>query len=824
MALSKIKLAPGIVSDTTNYSNSGGWFDCNLVRFRGGLPEKMGGWTRAYTSQTPLTGICRKMVSWSDTDSNRYTALPTDKKFYIDDSATITDISAARRSLTIGTDPITTTNLSSTIQITDINHGATLGDYVVVSGCATVGGVTSTSINTTHIITEVIDQDNFTIDTGDAASSSTTGGGSGVVVDYLFYSSGGSTTSVSGWGAGGWGGADSPTISLVITSGITTDTATNTTVDGLAKSTVTITTPTAHGAAINDWMIMSGVSAVGGMTVANLQKANKILSVPSGTTFTIQVEGTATSSVTGGGAAVTLRIYSASTAYGWSDSPSSTTTTAFSGMWSVDSYGEDMVACPRNMVIPFALGTNPVATTNASTTVTITQTNHGYATGDAPVLAGLTTTEGIGAIYLNGSHIITVTGDDTYTFVADVAATGTGTGGGALAYAYLSPLIYWDVSAGGRAVSFSKMGSAYTKKYMPYSATEVLTSDINRHVIALGTNPFDTTKSIDRMLIRFSDSNDPTNWDASDTTKTSGELRCSAGSYIVTGIQNREEIIVWTDTSLYTMNYVGAPYTYGLQLVGSGFDIIGPNSKAVAGSTAYWMGYNNFYSYNGRIEPMPCPVRDYVFLDINRSVGSRVYCSTDSGNNEIIWFYPSAASEENDRYVIYNYAEQVWYYGALCRSAWMDRGTYENPRAICTSGYLFVHESGTDDGSTTPATAINAYVESSPIEIEQGDHYGFVSRIIPDLSFRDTDLSIMPEPVVKFIVKPQNFPGGQTYSGNTREAERSSAATLHVNRFTEQLFTRIRGRSIVLRVESDELGVSWRMGAPRLDIKADGRK
>lgn len=326
------------------------------------------------------------------------------------------------------------------------------------------------------------------------------------------------------------------------------------------------------------------------------------------------------------------------------------------------------------------------------------------------------------------------------------------------------------------------------------------------------------------MLIRFSDSNDPTNWDASDTTKTAGELRCSAGSYIVTAIQNREEILVWTDLALYTMNYVGAPYTYGLQLVGTGFDIIGPNAKTVSGSTAYWMGFNNFYAYNGRVEPMPCTVRDYVFLNINRTQGNKVYCATDTGNNEIVWFYPSAGSEENDRYVIYNYAEQVWYYGALCRSAWIDRGPSTNPRAVCTSGYLFVHEVGYDDGSTTPATPITAYVESSPIEIEQGDRFGFVSRIIPDLTFRDTSLSISPEPVVKFIVKPQNFPGGETYAGNTREAQRGPAATLQVNRFTEQLFTRIRGRSMVIRVESDDLGVGWRMGAPRIDIKPDGRK
>lgn len=821
MSLTKLQFAPGINTDTTRYSNTGGWIDSNLIRFRNGLPEKIGGWVRVYSNQTPISGICRKMYPWTTLAGSRFTGIATNEKLYVDNSSDITDITPLRRIVTLGSDPFSTTNGSSVVTVTDNGHGAVAGDVVYFYNSTSVGGLSSTVMNKAngYSIVTVIDQNKYTVNVGVSATSTANGGGSIATANYYFHRGISTVVVLSGWGSSAWGGATTPLVSFTATDPVTTNTSTN----SGGKTTITVTTPSAHGAVVGDWVLMSGCASVGGVLNLFLSQAMQIATIPTSTSFTAIVNGTASSNATGGGAGVVITIYSAATGYGWGEGPDIIQTTYASGLWSMDNYGEDLVACPRDAVEAQTLGGNPISTTNNSNTVQVTQSNHGYSTGMAVILAGLEGVGGISALDINGTHIITVTGTNTYTFSTPDHATSTVNGGGIQGYAYLSTLAYWDIDA-ARAVSLSRMGSIYEKKYLPYTATEVLVSDINRHVIAFGTNPFDSTKPVDKMIIRFSDSNDPTNWDASDTTKTSGELRCSSGSYIVTALQNREEIIVWTDTSLYTMNYVGAPYTYGLQIVGTGFDIIGPNAKVGAGAQVYWMGLNNFYTYNGAVAPLPCTVRDYVFNDINRSVGTNVYCSSDSGNNEIIWFYPSSNATENDRYVVYNYVDGIWYYGNLDRTAWIDRGQYATPRAICVCGYLYSHEVGADDGSTNPPTPLNAYIQSSPLELESGDDYMFVSRVLPDLTFRNTTLGTQPEPVVKFTLKTQDFPGAPIYPGDTRDVERKPGATLTVNRFTNQVYTRLRTRSVSLRVESDMLGVNWRLGTPRMDVRKDGRK
>lgn len=823
MSLTKLQFTPGINTDTTRYTNSGGWIDSNLIRFRNGLPEKIGGWTRVYTSQTALSGICRKMYPWTTLAGREYTGLATNERLYVDESSTITDITPLRRIVTLGADPFATVDGSSVVTVTDNGHGAVAGDVVYFYNSTSVGGLSSAVMNdpSGYSIATILDDNTYTVDVGVAATSTTTGGGSSATANYYFHRGISTTAVYAGWGSSAWGGATTPLVSFTTADPITTDTATN----SGGKTTLTITTPSAHGAVVGDWLLIVGSDTVGGVLDVFISQALQIATIPTATSLTVSCNGTATSSVTGGGAGVAITIYSAATGWGWGFGPDIIETTYASGLWSLDNYGEDLVGCPRDAIEAQQLSGNPISTTTADATVEVTQSNHGYTTGMAVILSGLEGVGGIPALDINGTHIITVVDADTYTFEADVAPSSvtTANGGGILGYASLSTLVYWDIGT-ARAISFSRMGSVYEKKYLPYTATEVLVSDINRHVIAFGCNPFDTTQPVDKMVVRFSDSNDPTNWDAADTTKTAGELRCSSGSYIVTALQNREEIIVWTDTSLYTMNYVGAPYTYGLQIVGTGFDIIGPNAKAAAGAQVYWMGLNNFYTYSGAVAPLPCSVREYVFNDINRDSGTNVYCSSDSGNNEIIWFYPSSNSSENDRYVVYNYAENIWYYGTLDRTAWMDRGQYPTPRAICVCGYLYAHESGTDDGSTNPPTALNAYIQSSPIEIESGDDYMFVGRVIPDLTFRNTALGTQPEPVVKFTLKTQDFPGAQIYAGDTRDVQRQAGATLTVDRFTHQVFTRLRARSVALRIESDMLGVSWRLGTPRMDVRKDGRK
>lgn len=726
--LAKIKLQPGISRDLTDYTNSGGWFDSDFIRFRNGLPEKIGGWEKIYANQTPLIGKCRKMYDWSSLTGQAYLAIPTNIKFYVDDSSSIIDITPIRRSITLGSNPIATLNGSSTLTITDVNHGAVVGDYITISGSSDVNGILAANINKEHVVASVANADAYTIIVSGTANASSSGGGSSVEVDYQFHPGISSTVVFSGWGSGPW----------------------------------------------------SGVSG----------------------------------------------------AYGWGFGPDTTLTTYYSGLWSVDNYGEDMVACPRDVTNGIAFNSAAISTTSASNVVTVTLANHGLSNGNAIIIGNVTNEiGGIPVGQLNGTQIVTVANANAFTYTVSNVAASTESGGSG-AYLYTSSIVYWDITdTDGPAVSLGNLGSAYAKKYLPYVATEVMVSDQNRQIIALGCNPYDTTQGQDKMVVRWSDSNDPTNWDTADTTKTAGEQRLSAGSFIVTAIQNREEILIWTDSSLFTMTYSGPPYGYGFNLVGSNFDIIGPNSKVVAGSVAYWMGTSNFYAYNGKIEPMPCTVRDYVFLDLSKEDGDKVYCSSDTGNNEVIWFYPSESQggspglREIDRYVVYNYQDNVWYYGSLARTAWIDRRGHPVPRAVGPDGYLYEHETGTDDGSTVPPSPIVAYIQSSPIEIEEGDNFLFINRVIPDLTFRNsTTHDGGTQPIVKFTIKPQDYPGSEIGAGDERDAQRNAAATLNVNRFTNQMFTRLRARSVMLRVESDETGVAWRLGTPRLDMRKDGRR
>lgn len=727
--LGKIKLQPGINRDTTAYTNSGGWFDSDFIRFRNGLPEKIGGWTRIYQNQTALIGKCRKLYDWSDLVGTQYLACPTNIKFYVDNSSDIIDITPIRRSVTLGTDPIATTNTSSTITITDVNHGAVIGDYITISGSSNVNGILATQINQNLVVSNVINANAYSVITTGTATSTGSGGGSNVSVKYEFHPGISATVTFAGWGSGPWGG-------------------------------------------------VSG-------------------------------------------------------SYGWGYGPDTTVSTYYSGLWTVDNYGEDMIACPRDLTNGYTLGNNPISTANTSNTITVTQVNHGFASNTAVIIGGVNASiGGVPATQLNGTHTITVVNSNAYTFTVTTASAGiTADTGGTDSIVYVSSIIYWDVTdADGPAVSISQLGSAYAKSYLPYVATEVTVSDQNRQVIAFGCNPYDVSQKQDKMVIRWSDSNDPTNWDIADTTKTAGEARLSTGSYIITAIQNREEILVWTDTALFSMTYVGPPGGYGVNFIGSNFDIIGPNSKIVTGSVAYWMGSNNFYYYDGKVQPMPCTIRDYVFLDISKDDGDKVYCSADSGNNEIIWFYPSESQggtpglREVDRYVVYNYVEQVWYYGSMSRTAWIDRTSHPYPRAVSTDGYLYDQENGFDDGSTSPASPINAYVQSSPVEIEDGNEFLFINRVVPDITFRNSTTNNGTQPIVKFTIRPQDYPGAAIGAGDERNVQRNSAATLTVNRFTDQVFTRLRARSVILRVESDVTGIAWRLGTPRFDMRKDGRR
>ena len=381
---------------------------------------------------------------------------------------------------------------------------------------------------------------------------------------------------------------------------------------------------------------------------------------------------------------------------------------------------------------------------------------------------------------------------------------------------YNGGLYYYDSSAGltNRAIVLSLVSGAVSP---PSVATRVLVSDVDLHVIAFGCDSEDDPGTQDPLLIRFSDQRNALDWKAT-VDNTAGDLKISSGSKIITAIETKREILVFTDTSIYSMQFIGPPDTFGITIVSEGISIRSPNSAVAIEDNVFWMGNNEFYVYNGAVQKVPCTLRDFVFSDFNTLQSEKVFAGVNSSFSEVWWFYPSSSSNEIDKYVIYNYQQQIWYYGSLNRTAWLDRGVNELPTAASTDYYLYNHETGDDDGSTDPVTAITAHIESSQMDIGEGDQFSFINRIIPDLTFRNSDIGKK----ATLSLKARNFPGGNYLQSDSTDI--SKTATVPVEQFTNDAFIRLRGRSFALRVESTETGISWRLGSPRVDIRPDGRR
>jgi hypothetical protein len=381
-------------------------------------------------------------------------------------------------------------------------------------------------------------------------------------------------------------------------------------------------------------------------------------------------------------------------------------------------------------------------------------------------------------------------------------------------------IFYWDRTNGvsTRAVLLSSLTNS---ELAPTIAKKVIVSDRDRHIIAFGCDPETAIGTQDPLLIRFSSQESAIDW-ASKATNTAGDLRIGSGSEIVSAIETRQQILIFTDVSLHAMQFLGPPFTFGLSALSENITIAGPLSAIAVEDMVFWMGQNEFYVYGGNVQRLPCTVRDYVFSDFNQDQIEKVTASTNSAFSEVWWFYPSSTSTECDRYVIYNYEQKIWYFGNLARTAWLDRGINQLPIAAGTDHYLFNHETGFDDGSTEPATALSAHIESSQIDIGDGDQHSFINRLLPDLTFRE---STVDSPKAVFTVKTRNYPGGQYLQSDVKDVTQSAAATSSVvEQFTDQVNLRLRGRSFAVKVESTDVGVSWRLGSPRLDVKPDGRR
>tara|TARA_R110001632_G_scaffold93728_1_gene199354 strand:+ start:718 stop:2448 length:1731 start_codon:yes stop_codon:yes gene_type:complete len=380
-------------------------------------------------------------------------------------------------------------------------------------------------------------------------------------------------------------------------------------------------------------------------------------------------------------------------------------------------------------------------------------------------------------------------------------------------------IYYWDASAVSPLTSpATALSSLAGADLAPTIAKKVIVSDVDRHVIAFGCDPLDNIGTQDPMLIRFSDQESVVDWRPS-TTNTAGDLRLGSGSKIVTAIETRQQILVFTDVSLHAMQYIGPPFTFGINMISENITIRSPISAVAVDDTVYWMGKNEFYVYNGGVQTLPCSVKDYVFSNFNSTQAEKCFGAVNSAFSEVWWYYPSANSENNDRYVVYNYSQNIWYHGNLVRTAWVDRGVNETPIAAGRDGYLYNHEVGFDDGSTNPASPISAYIESSQFDIGDGDQFSFVRRLIPDLTFRN---STAETPTANFTVKARNFPGGAYLQNNSKNVEKT--ASVPVEQFTQDAHIRLRGRSIAIKVDSNTTGTGWRLGSPRLDVRSDGRR
>ena len=382
-------------------------------------------------------------------------------------------------------------------------------------------------------------------------------------------------------------------------------------------------------------------------------------------------------------------------------------------------------------------------------------------------------------------------------------------------------IYYWDASNSvtTRGVALSSLGGASD---VPTVQNLIFVSD-NRFVFTLGTNIVGSS-AVDPMLIRWSDQEDATNWTPA-ATNQAGSLRFSRGSEIVAVRQARQEVLIWTDVAVYSLQYLGAPEVWGAQLLGDNISIINQNAVAYVQGQAFWMGKDDFYYYDGRVQPLPCDLSRYIFDDLNFTQARQVFAGINEGFTEIWWFYCSEGSTTIDRYVIYNYGEQIWYYGSLARTAWVETGLEEYPIAATYSNNLVYHELGVDDAVTATPQAIDAYITSSDFDIDDGDKFSFVRRMLPDITFSG---STIDSPAVTLTLTPLKG-SGSGYNSPASEGGNSSAAvtrsaTVPVEQFTDQIYLRIRGRQLVFKIESDAVGVQWQLGAPRIDLRPDGRR
>jgi hypothetical protein len=547
---------------------------------------------------------------------------------------------------------------------------------------------------------------------------------------------------------------------------------------------------------------------------------------------------------------------------------------------------------PLRVIYVAPATTNCFATTNLLYTVVVTIVAHGAIQNDFVTFSGAVAVGGIAAATLNAEYQITYIDANSFSITSPTAATSSVAAGGGAGTAaafqittgldvYSSgvgwgaggwgrggwgtgvvntlgmqlrlwsndnygqdlviaprggPIYYWEDAAGVgiRAVTLSAASTfyGYPGTYVPTATNQILSSSIQRFVIAFGANPYVSgtpASTFDPMLVRWSDQNNQYQWVPS-VTNQAGEFRLTHGSYIMAAQVTRQETLIWTDSALYSMQYLGPPYVFNFQVLMDNISMISPNSAITVNNVTYWMGIDKFYFYDGTVHTLPCTLWQYVYEDLNLDQSFQVFAGGNNGYNEVWWFYCSEDTSVIDRYVIFNYLDQVWYSGTMGRTAWLDSGIRTYPIAANYESRLLYHEASVDDVSGLFPVPIPAYVQSSDFDIEDGQNFGFVWRILPDINFNGSSVN---NPYVTMTVVPRENAGASygtadaptvTSADNFALPYPPNSSVYIVQTFTGQVYTRLRGRQMSFRIDSDALGVAWQLGRPRIDVKSDGKR
>jgi len=777
MPLQKLQFRPGVNREGTTLSNEGGYFDGDKIRFRSGYPEKIGGWqadSGAYFTTVPTATFSSSGTSTA--------ATPTSASFW------------------------------------GIAKG--LWNWINLTGYNLLGVGTDLKY-------------------------------------YIQNSSGGAYNDVTPMRVTTSAGA----VTFAATSG----------------STTLVVTNASHGAQVADFVCFTGAVTLGGVITATvLNREYQVQTVTSNNTYTITSSVAANASDIGNGGGSVIGNYQLTTGYttftlgtgwgagGWGGSVGPSATTALTASINSSSTAAIAVTSTTGFAASGLIYIGSEGISYPSTTGT---------TFASPVIRGFNTTA---AAHTNGDAVFQY--PSTATGWGSPATTGIGiqlrlwsqsnygedliiNPRGAAMYYWAnnaSPNIYdrcQIIKASTNVVT--KSGTFTPDSTCPSVTNFVLVSDASRFTFAFGTNDptgVYATVAQDPMQVRWSDQNTVAVWTPAITNQAGG-IRLSHGSQIITAIQTRQEILVLTDSAIYSFQYLGAPYVWGSQLLADNISIIGPNAMIVVNNVTYWMGTDKFYMYSGRVETLPCALRQYIYNNINLTEAFQFFAGTNEGYNEIWWFYcsitgttsagengtgtPASPNRLVDRYVIYNHLERTWYYGTWNgttvrpRTAWLDSplraepiaGIGYNSGGVYTNGAVVYHETTVDNNETTTPVAIDAYVQSSDFDIGDGHNFGFVWRLIPDITF---DGSSAATPSVNFTVRPRAFPGSNYGNSNSPDVDSTqsyvSTTTYNVQQFTQQVYVRIRGRQMAFKISSSDLGTQWQLGVPRIDVRPDGRR